>query len=251
MSVDLGRSVVTILENVTVTNLMNENEELRHRENERLRVKITGPNGTPVYYQVSLKRGTPVKNEDLGDLWRVQFDENDPDYATLPLNNSVRAMEIWLGDILLHRLHLGTSFVSFPGYSRANGFDPNLINVPQMGTVAISTDLGQPNNISPVLLIFAKIGPILYNDFVREIPETNDAPGSMSMEQLVTLYRNDAAKQIGITGLVFRNTYIRGAISSLERIGISTTENDNDNGNGNDNNNGNNNGNDDDDDEEN
>ena len=158
-SADLGRSVVTILENVTVTNLMNENEELRHRENKRLRVKITGPNGTPVYCQASLKHGIPV-NRDDGDRLMVQFDENDPDYTTLPLN-LVRAMEIWLGDMFLQRLNLGTSFVwcaEISRPSRFNGFDPNLINVPQMRTVYITTDWQQPNNRNPVPLIIAKRG---------------------------------------------------------------------------------------------
>jgi len=225
-SADLGRAVLDVLENITVTQVMNENEVLRHQEEKRLQVKITGLNGTPVYHQVSLKNGQPLK---IGgsDHFLVGLDKDRPDYATLSLN-AVRVMEIWVGDMFLHRLNLGTSSVQISEDPSVNGYDLELIDVPQMGTVHIITDdLGQPNNISPVPLIAATIGPILHNDIVRDIPINNGViygtSRRMSMEQTMTLYQNDAAQQIGITGLVFRNTYIRGAISILERLGISTT----------------------------
>jgi len=217
---DLGRDVLEVTGNLIVTDVMNENAVMRHRENERLLVKITGDNGTPVYHQVSLKNGQPSKIH--GDYFLVGLDKDRPDYATLSLN-AVRVIEIWVGDMFLHRLNLGTSLVEISDNPSVNNFDLDRIDVPQMGTIHIIPDLGQFNNSSPVTHIMATIGPIRYNDIVRVIPGLNDATRRMSMEQLVTFYRDDAAQQIGITGLVFRNTYIRGAISILERLGISTT----------------------------
>jgi len=95
--------------NLIVTDVMSENEVMRRLlVNTLLRVKITEPEGTPVNYQSTFLHGSPRKVHGR-DHWGLQFDENDPAH-TLPLNNLVRAMEVWLGDTILHRFkhNLGT-----------------------------------------------------------------------------------------------------------------------------------------------
>ena len=238
----LGRAVLEVLGNLTVTDVMHDNKVMRRLlVNKLLRVTVTGPNGTPVYYQSTFWRGAPM-NVQGEDHWVVKWDKDDPNYASsrIPLH-LFRGMEIWSGDTFLHRLNLRTSLIGFSAKPRA-GYDLKRLDVPQMGTVQISTDLGQ-SLLGPVPQIVAKIGPILYNDFTRVIPEMNDTTRRMSMEQFVTLYQNTPL-QFSIVGLLLRNTYVGGAISILEGFGHSTTTNDNDNDNHNDNDNGNGNGND-------
>ena len=64
-----------VLKDCTILDLNKAMEDLRqHEQEKRLLVKVTGPGGTPVYGQGSLKDG---KNAADGDMWHGLFDYGD------------------------------------------------------------------------------------------------------------------------------------------------------------------------------
>ena len=67
---DLAPFVASVLKDRTVADLMTEIDELKkeaqRKDDERLRVEITGPRGTPVYYQASMKDGYNATNTYIG-----------------------------------------------------------------------------------------------------------------------------------------------------------------------------------------
>ena len=207
---DLAPFVAVIPIDRTLEDIQNDIELLNEPLDERLLVQITGRDGTPVHYEGSMKNGSPVELDEDGDGWFVQVDDND---VVLPLN-SISGLEIWMGGIFLHR------FVSNRvGLTHNGGFDQAAtIKLPQMAQIGVmpTSEIGAND---PLLGVMATFGPILYADYQR-------LPREMAMSELMLLSRNGTARDLMIQGFGFRKSKIRGIISILEKLGISTTKSD-------------------------
>jgi hypothetical protein len=205
---DLAPFIAVVLRDRTLYDIQNGIDRLNELLDERLLVQITGQYGTPVHYEGSMKDGSPVEFEN-GDGWFVQVDDND---VVLPLN-SISGLEIWMGGIFLHR------FVSNRvGLTHDGGFDQATIKLPQMGQIGLILKSEILVGTSdPLLGIMATFGPILYADYQR-------LPREMAMGELMLLSRNGTARDLMIQGFAFRKSKIRGIISILEKLGISTTK---------------------------
>ena len=195
---------------IWMDDIQNDIDLLNELLDERLLVQITGRDGTPVHYEGSMKNGSPVELDEDGDGWFVQVDDND---VVLPLN-SISGLEIWMGGIFLHR------FVSNRvGLTHNGGFDQAAtIKLPQMAQIGVmpTSEIGAND---PLLGVMATFGPILYADYQR-------LPREMAMSELMLLSRNGTARDLMIQGFGFRKSKIRGIISILEKLGISTTKSD-------------------------
>jgi hypothetical protein len=194
---DLAPFVAAVLKDGTMADLKSDYDELRLLLEERLLVQITGPNGTPVHYEGSLKNSSSAPS---GTLWNFFLDK----HLVLPLNKLVD-LEIRLGGNVVHRFDINAMtsdrFIPTPA---SDNFD--LSNTGRMFF---------ESRHSPVLFMYAKIsGPRLYADLMH-------LPRVMNLEQVVALHQNDQVRDLIITGFTFKKSEISGSISLLEKLGIS------------------------------
>jgi hypothetical protein len=208
---DLAPFIAAVLRDRTVDEMKNEidglQSKLKDQEDERLQVQITGEDGSPVYYEGSMKNGSPEQLPG-GGIWTVKLDVND---VVLPLNSIAAGLEIWLGGILLQWFDPYLVVRTDDG-----GFDQDIIDVPQMGRIVILSKLQMETRTNcAVIEVTAGFGPMLYADYQM-------LPGQMSVDKLLTLSRNGTAGDLMIVELIFRQSKIRGVISIIEKLGIST-----------------------------
>jgi hypothetical protein len=219
---DLAPFVAVVLRDSTVDKLKNENDGLRELLDERLLLQITGQDGSPIHYETSMKNGTSKQGDNERDLWVVNMigsdnKENTFNDNVIPLNNSIeKYLEIWVGGQFLQRFDLNTCRLRRM-IGTNDGFDRDIKDVPQMGLIAILPTL-DASVYSSVPIVYAKFGPILFDEY-------HDLPQQMSMRELI--YRrtsnNGASKISMIKRLLFRKSKIRGVVSLLEKLGVSTT----------------------------
>lgn len=199
LHVILASFVAAVLKDGTMADLKRENNELRALVEDRLLIHITGPQGTPIYYEGSLKNGS---SPDSGMLWNF-FLEN-------PLSISLHLlalMEIRVGGIVVHRFDINTitsdRFIPTPG-------NINLINnSPTTGRMFFQS------HHSPMLCMYARI-----NFSRREIVHL---PRIMELAQVVALHQHGKVQDLIITGFTFKKSEISGCISLLEKLGISSS----------------------------
>jgi len=190
---DMASFVAAVLKDGTMADLKRENNELRALVEDRLLIHITGPQGTPIYYEGSLKNGS---SPDSGMLWNF-FLEN-------PLSISLRSlagMEIRIGEIVVHRFDMNTitsdRFIPTPG-----NINP-INNSPTTGRMFFQS------HHSPMLCMYARISSM---NLVH-------LPRIMDLAQVVNLQVQDLI----ITGFTFKKSEISGCISLLEKLGISSS----------------------------
>ena len=193
--------------NKTVTDLMNKNEELENRENERVHVKITGPNGTPIYYQGSLKDdGYNLRFEEK-NIWAVDLksstdDDNIDAGSSIPFN-STEVLEFRLAGNVLYQPNMKRLRV----VSILDGFDEEH----QMGWVSIENSFTYQ-----IAYFIAKIGPLPFS--TKQEYLTHGAP-------FLDAYIEDGQDQdmnMIITKVFFRKHEISGSMSLLQDLGVNT-----------------------------
>jgi hypothetical protein len=229
---DLAPFVAAVLRDSTVDKLKNENDGLRELLEERLLLQITGQDGAPIHYETSMKYGTSKQGDNERDLWVVNMmiGSNNKENNTFVDDNDVgirldsiigKFLEIWVGGQFLQRFDWNTCRVRrmcFNMIGTNDGFDRNRKDVPQMGLIAILPTL-DASIYSSVPIIYAKFGPILFEEY-------HNLPQQLSMRDLYHLIRasnNGTPKIYMVQKLLFRKSKIRGVVSLLEKLGVSTT----------------------------
>lgn len=101
---DLAPFVAAVLRDRTVTELKKENDELRQKVDQFVKVQVTGPKGTPIYYEGSLKNGydTPTGTGYWIDLCHCD-DVSSLEYR---IDNGVEG-GVYLNDIKTFEVRLG------------------------------------------------------------------------------------------------------------------------------------------------
>jgi len=201
---DMASFVAAILKDGTMADLKNENIELRALVEDRLLVHVTGPNGTPIYYEGSLRDGS---SPDSGMLWNFFLER----HLVLPLS-SLADLEIRLGGTVLYRFDINTIISDYFILTPASDSSINLINnSPTTGRMFFQS------HHSPMLCMYARIsGPMLYADLVH-------LPRIMNLAQVVALHQNGKVQDLIITGFTFKKSEISGCISLLDKLGISSS----------------------------
>jgi hypothetical protein len=219
----LAPFVAAILRDRTVTELNQENEELRKQlNNERDKKFIVEVidkegigDGTQVHFQASLKDGYAA--DKLEYAWTVDFKHNEVIYID---DICCEFIEIRLGGIPIEKFKKRTLYyydISFHGFDREH----------QMGSLEIRMDHGP----SPITTLVTKIGPIPTEadyDYLRRQAYTmgelmdaiNEEPDQF----------NVVPDNLIITQIQFRKEDISGIMTLLENMGISTAyDNENEN----------------------
>jgi hypothetical protein len=219
---DLAPFVAAVLRDSTVDKLKNENDGLRELLDEILLLQITGQDGSPIHYETSMKNGTSKHGDNERDVWVVNMigsgnKENTFDNV-IPLNSIGKYLEIWVGGQFLQRFDMNSCRLRRM-LGTNDGFDRDIKDVPQMGLIAIFPTL-DASIYSSVPVIYAKFGPIFFDEY-HDLPRQQ-----MSMREIINLSRtsnNGTSKILMINKLLFRKIKIRGVVSLLEKLGVSTT----------------------------
>ncbi|OEU23687.1 hypothetical protein FRACYDRAFT_233860 [Fragilariopsis cylindrus CCMP1102] len=238
---DLAPFVAAVLRDSTVDKLKNENDGLRELLEERLLLQITGQDGAPIHYEISMKNGTSKQGDNERDLWVVNMmigsnnkEENttfDDNNDVIPLDSIIigKFLEIWVGGQFLQRFDFYTCRVRrmcFNMIGTNDGFDRNMKDVPQMGLIAILPTLDASIS-SSVPIIYAKFGPILFDEY-------HNLPQQLSMGDLYSLIRasnNGTPKFLMVQKLLFRKTLralVTVATTVIAANGIEDEEDDDD-----------------------
>jgi hypothetical protein len=138
-------------------------------------------------------------------------DDNGEDIV-LPLNE-IANLEIHLSGIMVYKMDMGITTTNL----LTEDFDRDNIQELQMGGVMVNNVEG--GLARPVSTIFGRFGPVEYDVY-------NDL-NAIDMSELTEFANNSNEIMIQdqdliITGIEFTKTKIKGIISILERMGIST-----------------------------
>ncbi|OEU10418.1 hypothetical protein FRACYDRAFT_271141 [Fragilariopsis cylindrus CCMP1102] len=166
-------------------------------EHKRLRVQITGVDGTPIYCDGSLKNAG--RNRD--DQILLDFDYGSSDGFPLSSLN----IEIRLGGVKVQQFNIDDLYISFAGlYDEEN----------RMEYIHFNHDITPPPNGSgPVAQVHGRIGPLPLGWGLRN---TGDEDGMVLTDflELVSDENNDLTPQtLVIIGLVFDEKAISGIMS--------------------------------------
>ena len=216
---DLAPFVAATLRDKIVDDLKTENEKLREElarvADRQLAVQVTGPNGAPVYYETSLKRGAYCEHLG-GKCWRVEFDET----AAIPLH-AISNLEIRVGGMVVQQftqttfqaLSMSESLSGGGGGGgggvthRGGGGD----NEPRMYEIVFLI-----SQSSPVDVGFGRFGPMRPSEF-REV-----GSGPHKMRDLVRLCESGLARDLSMTSICFLKSKISGSMALLENMGVPT-----------------------------
>ena len=185
-----------------VDELLKENNELQSRENKRLVVQITGKNGTPIYFEGSLKNA-----ERYGD-----------DHIVLRFKNGSRdgfplsSIEIRLGGVKVQQVNIDDITIYFydDGYDEENRMQYIWLN--------LFSDRG-PNISGPIVrMMDAKIGPLPLGWRQRHVVGDGIDMLLTNFLELVADEKNDLTPQtLKIQALVFDEKTIPGLMSFVPK----------------------------------
>jgi len=236
---DLAPFVASVLKDRTVADLMTEIEELKkeaqRKDDERLRVEITGPHGSPVYYQASMKDGYAMPPVDSSDDFWVPFDAQNHNHTTvLNLAATIEGLEVRLGGVLVFKFS-HTVMTTASVASHMNGFDQEHLDIPQMGNIFFRND-GHPELLYDdyaVSMLRGKIGPLLYDEYDALSSQMSRSHWAVTavpdvVNNVINTNRNNnnnpqLLQDLVITGVQFQKSNILGIISLMETLGIATT----------------------------
>ena len=211
---DLAPFVAAVLKDRTVADLKDENVELREQRDGqrdgRLVVQITGPGGTPIHYEASLANGYSSGG---GESWTIDLEQRHDDAGNGFVVSliDIEELEIRLGGVAIQRfnrnaLDIGCDILT-TDFDRDNKMEP------QMGGIMFVT---RSECDGPLYTVHGRIGRILWEDY-----STLAAGNNIEWDELM----DTQARDLIITGLEFRKREIRGIITLLEDMGISTSTN--------------------------
>jgi len=206
---DLVPLVVAVLKDQAVAD---ENEELRQQLNdqinERLLVQVTGPNGTPVFYQASLKDGGTCSEDEYGyKAWMVHFGKkedgtNNTDEDIVLPSHLINEIEIRMNGNFL--FFLKESRMDIHVYDEDFNKEYINSNEPQMGGIHFKDN-------SSKIVVHGRIGPFRWSQY-----------SEVSAPELIA-FANDDTK-LNVTAVVFNMDKLGDSIISLlDRMGTSTT----------------------------
>ena len=111
---DLAPFVAAVLNDRTVAGMIQENNELKSklndRDNERLLVEVTGQHGSPIYYEESLKNARRFSDDD--DRIVLEFDNDIASTDGLPLR-SLDKIEIRLDGVVVQQFNIDDLIMSW------------------------------------------------------------------------------------------------------------------------------------------
>ncbi|OEU09128.1 hypothetical protein FRACYDRAFT_249041 [Fragilariopsis cylindrus CCMP1102] len=211
---DSAPLVAAILNDRTVAGLIQENNELKSRENERLLVQITGTNGTPVHYEGSFKHAERYSyddDRDDRDSWYIYlgFDKGSSDNLTtdgFPLS-SLAGIKIRLGGVDVQRFNIdGLIIHLYDGlYDEETRTEDIHIHV--------------PNGSGPVEYVHGYIGPLPLGWQQKHVPQhAGDDMLLTDLLERVADENNDLTPQtLIIKGLTFYENAIPGIMSFTKK----------------------------------
>ena len=199
---DLAPFVAAVLNDRTVAGMIQENNELKSRENERLLVQITGKNGTPIYYEESLKNAG--RNRDDQIFLRFNIGSR-ADLTTdgLPLS-SLDEIEIRLGGVVVQRFNIDDLNIQFDDdlYDEEN----------RMEFITLQNNYSRPNGSGPIECVHGKIGPLYQSQLAGHDMLLTD------LLELVADENNDLTPHtLIIEGLIFHEKDISGIMSLIKK----------------------------------
>ena len=201
---DLALFVGAVLRDPVMVDLIAESEQkdeqIEQQQEDRLRIEITGRNGTLKFCQGSMKNGVSVTGPDNTPKWEVQFDQSDDFNTTIPnFIDTVEELEVRLGGVVQFQFdeaHVHSAYDLDPEGDNT-GFDR------------------RTRDTATVAAVYGGIGPVLYDQFVN------------IENQLTSLHEPERAPllrslDLKIEKVVFDKSKIRGILSLLESMAIST-----------------------------
>ena len=218
---DLALFVGAVLRDPVMVDLIAESEQkdeqIKQQQEDRLRIEITGRNGTLKFCQGSMKNGVSVTGPDNTPKWEVQFDQSDDFNTTIPnFIDTVEELEVRLGGVVQFQFDEAQvhSVYDLDPEGDNTGFDRRTRDtVPQMGQIFFENENDRWD--TTVAAVYGGIGPVLYDQF-----ENID-------NQLTSLHEPERAPllrslDLKIEKVVFDKSKIRGILSLLESMAIST-----------------------------
>ncbi|OEU07567.1 hypothetical protein FRACYDRAFT_264895 [Fragilariopsis cylindrus CCMP1102] len=202
---DLAPFVAAVLNDRTVAGMIQENNELKSklndRDNERLLVEVTGQHGSPIYYEESFKNAERYRDDEIV----LRFNNGSAiDLTTdgLPLS-SLDEIEIRLGGVVVQRFSVDDLNIQF--------YDDFYDEENRMEYIHIHG----PNGSGPIACVRGIIGPLPLGWGQRH------ADGDMDLTDLleeVADENNDLTPQtLIINGLSFREKDITGIMSFIKK----------------------------------
>ena len=206
-----------------------ESERLQQHQEEQLRVQITGPVSTcgrprrPIYFEASMREGYPgtlpsgdgTSCDDTA-VWNVRFDQYaDTNTDILPdvlVTGHEDVFELRLSGNNVFRFDETTTVYKYGRFPRT----PRVVT-PQWRFVGF----GISGSRGPSVILFVKVGPISYRDFMALFPKRRSIGIPELIRRLKAKHNN---YEMHIASVAFPKFRITSLLALLESMGISTEE---------------------------
>ena len=233
---DLSPFVAAVIQDGIVAEMKEQIEEFQRREENHLKVQITGHGGSPIYGETSLKEGRTSTKDYFGlvlnDCWSIDTHHcNNP--CIFPFDEETLAqLEIRVGGFILlkqfWRSHAGLVF---------KRYSPHANNEPYTLGFEIGPSQYDHHNNIPIHTVYARLGLAASsstsmddkNTFVSLIKSfglrTSESNMLHHFRTLVNVNdeRGGGTKlTMTIERIVFRKNFISVSMSRLNEIGIQT-----------------------------
>jgi hypothetical protein len=167
-------------------------------------------------------------------VWHVNIDKNNEnsnnDVVALSLKSIDTGLEVWLGGIMIYKFVMDSLYLVFDGKDDdgdddddGHDYDDDVIS--KMRNVRIESDT---NNA--IYYISARIGPMLNSDYGQIVVILEEGINGINAHGLLDVFEpntytntTSASLELTIDAICFSKSEIRGIISLLERMGVSTT----------------------------
>mmetsp|Transcript_15 Transcript_15/g.18 ORF Transcript_15/g.18 Transcript_15/m.18 type:complete len:235 (+) Transcript_15:1558-2262(+) len=188
-------------------------DELEEQRDQQFLVKITGTNGTPVYYHASLKDDGYNTTTSLNEnYWVVDLKPNDNNVVVL--FNAIEKLEFRLGGKVVKRFQMNRIICRI-----LSNFDEER----QMGSVIIEDRLTNHPSIAYFIALIGSIPCLSKQEYLTEgIPFLQNYLAETIRSSNANENIQDLDKSMIITQLFFEKSEINGIMSLLKNIGVDT-----------------------------
>ena len=169
-------------------------------------------------------------------MWHVNIDKNNEnsnnDVVALSLKSIDTGLEVWFSGIMISKFDMDSLYLVFDGKDDdydddddddGHDYDDDVIS--KMRNVRIESDT---NNA--IYYISARIGPMLNSDYGQIVVILEEGINGINAHGLLDVFEpntytntTSASLELTIDAICFSKSEIRGIISLLERMGVSTT----------------------------
>ncbi len=228
---DLAPFVASVLRDRTMVQMIADMEKLKCLVEDRLEVQITGRNGSPVYFEGSLKNGYTSHR---GRCYEVMFDDDDDndDTTTTTTKSSVsnpspgrflrldalNGIEIRLGGVIIQRLDLhsvvgscNSPFFTEDNFYRDTKYNRPIFLAPDRKEIVLKV---KTRHKGPVPFVLARFGDEMDLEQYRKLHQ-------LDMLDLKKLADSKKGHNLILDGLTFSKQDIKKSLSILKDLGYS------------------------------